>query len=155
MRLSYSEKRLAAFLSGEGPDSRGRMLCDILLKDDLWWEKTHDYIQWVFPTREKSVYNPLAPVVHDPNKIATPFMRESLFRFLDFLNRNRDSWIRKGNHNQLRISRVLASLLLFRYKEEASNLFLYLAELERSFPKELEEGMRYWRKIYLEGESQA
>ncbi len=41
--------RLLAFCYGSHPDHRGRMLAEILKQDDLWFELTHDCIQWLFP----------------------------------------------------------------------------------------------------------
>jgi hypothetical protein len=52
---------LLAFYRGHQPDHRGRMLAEILRKDDVWLESTHDFIQWLFPLPEASGASPSAP----------------------------------------------------------------------------------------------
>ena len=55
---------IIAFYSG-AEDSARRTLAEILQWDDDRLEMVHDYIQWVFPTRQPSGVNPLAPTVTD------------------------------------------------------------------------------------------
>src|SRR5262245_52979525 len=54
--------RVGDFYSG-GRDTEGRTLDEILAWDDDRREAVHDYIQWVFPTRQPSGVNPDAPLV--------------------------------------------------------------------------------------------
>eukprot|EP00435_Cladocopium_sp_Y103_P068359 s2_g31.t1 len=52
------------FLRGEKPDDcEGRMLDDILRWDDRTMEAVHDYVQWIFPTDEASMFNSQAPLL--------------------------------------------------------------------------------------------
>src|SRR6266571_4801991 len=44
---------IVAYYSG-GPDAGGRMLAEILAWNDERLEAVHDFIQWVFPTRQPS-----------------------------------------------------------------------------------------------------
>src|SRR5687767_5392549 len=56
---------IVGFYRGTTPDARGRMLEDILAADDGWLERTHDYIQWLFPLRARSAFNMHAPILDD------------------------------------------------------------------------------------------
>jgi hypothetical protein len=44
-----------------GTDHKGRTLETLLEADDTWLEKTHDYVQWLFPLGTSSIYNQDAP----------------------------------------------------------------------------------------------
>src|ERR1043166_9539029 len=52
------------FYSG-GCDAEGRTLEAVLGWDDDRLEAVHDYIQWLFPSRQPSAMNPVAPLVTD------------------------------------------------------------------------------------------
>lgn len=135
-----------------GPDHRGRTLAEILAKDDAWLERTHDYIQWVFPLPERSPYNPNAPVLLASDRAAfraAPALRHRLLdgfgRMLAFYgfemttdrqdrcgitrlpSPGRAHWITPHDHNFLRISRILRSLHLLGCPQPAS---AFLAVLE-------------------------
>lgn len=56
-------ERLLAFFRGDGTDDRGRTLDAILARDDDWLERTHDFVQWLFPLDAPSGVNPDAPLV--------------------------------------------------------------------------------------------
>ena len=104
-----------------GTDDQGRSLIYVLEKDHDWLEDTHDYIQWVFPTREMSCFNPNSPLVTQEtienfdtqcyiNLIgAANFFA---FRFWDITASN-PFWVTTHNHNFLRISRFLDCLNTF------------------------------------------
>ena len=59
------DERVLRFFSGEGTDSRGRPLGQILNWSDDELERTHDFIQWLFPLVEPSGFNVHAPVLDD------------------------------------------------------------------------------------------
>ena len=128
---------IVAFYSG-GYDDRHRRLADILGWSDDRLEAVHDYIQWVFPDRRPSPVNPSAPLVTTATEKAfaeRPELRAKLAgafdRMLAFygLHRVADSpdpirieidpasfprqaanWLRPGNHNHLRLTRIMQSL---------------------------------------------
>jgi hypothetical protein len=130
------------FYSG-GSDDRGRTLDRILGWDDDRLESVHDYIQWVFPTRQPSAVNPYAPLVTD--ETARAFGRdarlrgrlaEALQRMLRFygLRSMPDGtidtdpqrfaerarvWLHPGNHNHLRLTRIIDSLAALGLPDEA------------------------------------
>jgi hypothetical protein len=126
---------LADFYAGRDTDARGRTIDDIwaMSLDEL--EYTHDFIQWLFPLRERSAVESETPTLTDATIAAfqTPLMRERLVRsaetmaaFYGFQMR-RDAnvwrlapapnaverqrvWLSRGNHNFLRLTRIMKSL---------------------------------------------
>jgi hypothetical protein len=140
--------RIVAFYTG-GTDDRGRTLDGILDWPDDSLERVHDYIQWVFPTAAPSAVNPLAPLVTDNTVAAftSPELKDRLRRALDrmlkfyglqretgptghvviamdgarFAERSVD-WLRPGNHNHLRLTRIMQSLWVLGLRAEARAL---------------------------------
>lgn len=110
-------------------------------------EYGHAYIQWLFPLREPSNFNPDAPLVTDEDVIefkSNPILAEALLKstrkFCEFLNLDfqNNTCIRavkesilwkKPNHNWMRITRMLASLRLLGQEEAAKVIFKCLKEL--------------------------
>lgn len=137
---------------GGGRDSQGRTLDQILAWDDLRLEAVHDYIQWLFPTRQPSGVNPLAPLVTDATVRA--FAREhqlrdalqrAFDRMLGFYGLRRSggriepdpsrfedrarTWLSAGNHNHLRLTRIMDSLATLELIEDARALQRCLLEV--------------------------
>lgn len=54
--------RLVSFYAGASPDDSGRYLRDTHIWPDDRLERTHDYIQWLFPLREQSGFKVSAGV---------------------------------------------------------------------------------------------
>ena len=89
---------------------------DFLNLTDEEFERHHGFIQWAFPTPEKSRHNFSAPVLDIGTAIwladdaeSVSFFEEMAVRFLKFLKAN-DHWKAGYNHNHLRITRVIQSL---------------------------------------------
>jgi hypothetical protein len=142
---------LLAFHLGIRPDHRGRHRDEILRRDDFWLEQTHDYIQWLFPLCEPSRLMPGAPTltasdlqVFMSDPLLREHMREALRRMLGFYglamqggkvskspdwNRRRHDWFTAATHNNLRISRILKSLMLTGLEAEAHAFHACLVEL--------------------------
>ena len=146
--------RLVSFYAGVTPDDSGRYLRDIHIWPDERLEPTHDYIQWLFPLRERSGFNATAPVLDDAaiaeflarpelrEKVRTSFVRMLLFygftlkdeprlrvvRASSFSERAQ-VWLNWSNHNHLRITRILKSLKLLGLGEEADAFFMGLKDL--------------------------
>lgn len=163
---------LLRFYAG-GTDDRGRTLDDVLAWDNARLEAVHDYIQWVFPLPEPSAFNTAAPVLSAEDIAAfrgNPALQDRLLaafhrmlRFYgfepgsddassdvqpapDFAVRARE-WMTPGNHNMLRITRVLRCLTLLGLPTQAR---AFLAALERlydagSAPTIGAMTLRYWR----------
>lgn len=166
-----TESPLVSFYRGTGRDDEGRRLAEILQWPDERLEYTHDYIQWMFPLKERSQFNAAAPVL-DEGAIAA-FLEdaglraelfESLKRMLVFygfewnegavrrtgryVERARE-WVTPGNHNHLRITRILKCLTLLGLADEARAFFDCLAavhEEERGKPRPgiSEVTFRFW-----------
>lgn len=136
------------FLAGEGTDHQRRGLDTILAWDDDRLEAVHDYIQWLFPLVEASGFNPYAPVLTRENiatvrenPALTAQLRRAFVRLLRFYGFGWENgavtgpdpartrrWVTPGNHNFLRISRILRSLNLLGLEREAA---AFHAALER------------------------
>jgi hypothetical protein len=166
--------RLLAFYEGTGADHRGRRIGDILQFSLAELEEVHDYIQWLFPLNEPSAVMPKAPLVDaeciraftDDAKL-TDTMRLSFETMLAFYGLKLDqtaaelvisksadfvpraeNWLRLGDHNFLRLTRIMRSMSLLGQRPLALAL---LACLERIY----DEGgsavisastLGYWRR---------
>lgn len=147
---------LLGFYRDGGRDDRGRTLDEILAWDDERLEEIHDFIQWLFPLPERSGANPSAPVL-DRDMIeafrAAPAMRdrlreafERMLRFYglrwtglsvdraDDFRVRAQNWLWPGNHNHLRLTRILRSTLLLGLETESKALFQTLNAVYREFP---------------------
>lgn len=120
-----SSSRILAFLEGEGPDSRGRTIFDVLAFDDAALEHNHDFIQWLFPLTEASGAVANAPVL-TPGDIAAvrasmpaqASLAAATDRLAVFYMRTH-GWLVPHDHNHLRITRIIRSLRLLRGDEVA------------------------------------
>ncbi len=147
---------LLAFYYGSRKDSEGRYLSDILAEDDAWLEYTHDYIQWLFPLREASQFNPSAPLIDD--EVVAAFAADDLLRaqvhasFVRILafyglkqgdgaimkgpgwDERSGNWFFRPTHNNLRITRILKSLCTLGLRADAEQFLACLTELRDSEP---------------------
>ncbi|HXM96811.1 MAG TPA: opioid growth factor receptor-related protein [Candidatus Dormibacteraeota bacterium] len=170
-----SNKQLLSFYYGEGPDTRCRFLREILNWPDDELERTHDFIQWLFPLDEPSGFNLDAPILDVDTirkfRLSPPLHRNlqtSLLRMLrfygfemrhtvplrvvcapDFAERAAN-WITPNNHNHLRITRILKSLRLLGLKTNASAFYDCLLEIcrqefEKASPCISHETCKYWQ----------
>ena len=150
MAMANDGDKLTRFFAG-GVDYDGRTFDEILGWDDARLEMVHDYIQWIFPLPERSGANPWAPVL-DAATIAAirndaemqGRLRAGFQRMLAFYgfalegdavvegprfaaaSRN---WLHAGNHNHLRLTRMLRSLRVLGLEGEAAALWKALRAL--------------------------
>jgi len=144
------EIRIVRFYRDEQEDHRGRKLSEILNKSNEWLEHTHDYIQWLFPLSEPSAHNVNAPILSfteierfNLDKVLRDKLIDSFKLMLQFyglrliecadggmnvtkcssFESRRQNWLTAGNHNFLRITRVLKSLCLLGLRKHAQALF--------------------------------
>jgi hypothetical protein len=148
------------FYSGAGVDHRGRKLDEILEWDDTQLEETHDYIQWLFPLAEPSRFNPHAPLLSEADRAAFQSrpelqnnMRRALQRMLKFYGFSHEpspdphnvdiavessaqppAWLNLGDHNYLRITRILTSLALLGNRPLAESFCNRLRQLNDLYP---------------------
>ena len=117
---------IIAFLGGVSPDSHGRLLSDIRAFSDAEIERTHNFIQWLFPLAEASLSVPGSPTLTS-DEIATLRLSvaaktsivESADWYTAFLSRN-SHWKAKYDHNHLRITRAIKALRLLVSDNEAN-----------------------------------
>lgn len=159
------------FYAGTGTDHRGRTIDDIWAFDHDQLERVHDYIQWLFPTDRPSGYNPWAPVL-DAGSVralrALPDLSTRVGRSLDLmldfygLRRQADGstvriepsttleergphWWRAGNHNHLRLTRIISGLGLLGLVPAAIALEGVLQRIRREQSTGIsDETARYW-----------
>jgi hypothetical protein len=165
---------LLRFYRLEGADARGRTLADIWSWDAARLEGVHDYIQWLFPLPEPSAFNPQAPILTEATIEAfrtDAHLRQRLLRSLttmlgfyglalasgareaaritpapDFAARSRD-WLHAGNHNHLRLTRILGSLRLLGLEEHGHALYACLAGIARDHPHAVSATtLAYWQR---------
>lgn len=176
MLAMTTNDKLTRFFAGE-PDDQGRTYDEILSWDDDQLEMVHDYIQWVFPLPEPSSAMPWAPVL-TPETIETirnsQVMQERLLAgyrrmltFYGFVEQDQcivcgphfqaaaQDWLRAGNHNHLRLTRMLRSLRILGREQEAAALWQALRGLRE---REKADGRRsitdetfaFWRRAATE-----
>lgn len=144
--------RITGFLSGESPDGEGRYLTEIQRWPDRELESVHDFIQWMFPLTEPSPVNPDAPVL-DAETIAEirarPELQEAVRASLESMRRFYEEsthWISPGNHNHLRITRILKCLKLVGLDLEAAAFFSYLEGIYAAAgPRITARSFEFWR----------
>ncbi|MCZ4314624.1 opioid growth factor receptor-related protein [Comamonadaceae bacterium G21597-S1] len=148
--------KLLAFYYGSHPDSHGRMLAEILKQDDHWLEVCHNYIQWLFPTKEYSHVTPDAPTLDKEtvdafksDELLRNHLRAALIRILSFYGlkltvggivkgpnwaERKLNWFTENTHNSLRITRILKCLNALDLNIEAKAFQSALLALCRSEP---------------------
>lgn len=151
-----------------GQDDEGRTLNEILSWPDAELEAVHDFIQWLFPLPERSGANPYAPVLDAMTMDAfrrsqdlQERLRQSFLLMLrfyglefregavllaaDFAARSA-SWLSPGNHNHLRLTRILRSLRLLGLSSESTALFAALTQIYNSHPGRISpRTYQFWR----------
>jgi hypothetical protein len=162
--LNPKELILKDFYLGEGKDAEGRTLQEVQNLPLDKKESVHHYIQWLFPLKVPSRFNSNAPLLTDsllPALKQDPLMKAhvlaSLNQMLTFYglewketaihpnssfgtgsSEDRSKvWLTPGNHNHMRLSRILESLNLLGMKEESNSLFACLQEIYAKFPSKI------------------
>jgi len=171
--------QLIRFYAGLGPDSRGRLLSEIQSWPDDKLERTHDYIQWLFPLFERSGFNMQAPILDadTTNQFRSRpdlrrHLRISMDRMLAFYGlempsavplkamraasfaQRSENWLTFSNHNHLRITRILKSLRYLGLDAEAVALFdcladIYAEESPNERPRISKETFTFWRSAVI------
>jgi hypothetical protein len=134
-------------------------------------EGHHSYIQWLFPTNEPSMFNIDAPILDDMQiaqfRVRTDLRYKMLMAFekmLDFygftylvdsfqivpktvINPDTAHWLCYGDHNYLRITRILKSLKLCGLGYFAHKFYEALTKVYEQFPKYIGENtFGYWTR---------
>jgi len=168
------DNMILRFYAGAGPDVHGRFLNEIQSWSDDELERSHNFIQWLFPLDKESKANSDAPVL-DEDTIrefrSSPALRlhlqESFIRILKFYGlqlratvplsivrgqnyaERATEWLTPNNHNHLRITRILKSLKLLGLKTNASAFYDCLSdicheEFKRASPQISRDTFKYW-----------
>jgi hypothetical protein len=168
--------QILGFYSGTEPDHRGRYVHEIQAWPDDQLETIHDYIQWLFPLPERSGFNVAAPVLtrESIQEFRTQpdlqqHLRGSFLRMMTFYGlethfgrqiaitrapnfaTKATGWLSPGNHNHLRITRILRCLTVLGLEAEAKAFFgclseIYEDEQNKTLPAISDETMLYWRE---------
>lgn len=167
----------SAFYRGDGVDHKGRRIEDVLRLSVREMEETHDYIQWLFPLTEPSSVSMHAPVLGE-RCIATltddPHFRATLRRAFDkmlgfyglkligagptaritkaaFYERQARNWLTPDNHNFMRLTRIMRSMVLFSEHVLARALLFCLQEIAGHSPEIVSaNAQRHWRQAVPE-----
>jgi hypothetical protein len=161
--MSTDSRCILSFFLGVGTDHQGRKLSQVVQKSDRWLEETHDYIQWLFPLDAESQFNPHAPVLTDDVRAAFTNPGSSdrntlqqnfglaIHRMLVFYGYSSspgladvsptsewrdmaDNWLTDGNHNFMRMTRMLRSMMLLGRQELARSFHECLVAAARVHP---------------------
>ena len=155
------------------PDAKGRTLSTILAWDDSKLERSHDYIQLIFPLPERSAFGWSAPVID--REIFESFrsrpelrarFKDSLIRILQFygfrlqetsegpkINRGFNfskvagNWVNRMDHNHLRITRIIRSLRVLGLEHEAQAFYAALDEVYHKYESCIgQKSMNFWTR---------
>ncbi|KAE9541965.1 hypothetical protein HT665_02600 [Ursidibacter maritimus] len=161
------------FLEQKGTDHKGRTIQDIWAFDIFNLENNHDFIQWIFPLDTPTKSNRFAPILTESDcgqikksEIAQYSLQKSLDVMLSFwglklengrvivaeeLDRNRINhfWIRRTNHNQLRITRTIKSLAMLGQLELARQLQQGILEIAKNYAIH-PETIEFWQSALIE-----
>jgi hypothetical protein len=171
--MNKNTSRIVGFYRGTGTDHRGRTLDEILSFDDRSLESTHDYIQWLFPLTEPSQFNSQAPLLTHADIETISFAPElqanvvrAFERMLSFygfempesggslnirtterFKAQAANWRTPGNHNYLRITRILKSLRLLGLAPHADAFLAALETVYAEAPEKIgERTLSFWRR---------
>lgn len=160
---------LMKFFRNEEPNSEGCKLEDILQYSFSKMECQHNFIQWIFPTKERSQYNSTAPLIIDSFKnefqddpLAKRYFCESCQLYLNHIgfscvrgdivcSPNPFIFYQLPSHNLLRITRVLNSLNQIGNTECSGKLYKALiTEVERHPLKVNQTTVDFWKMTQSE-----
>jgi len=149
------ESKLVRFYSGVGTDQTHHTIGQVWHFDTRTLEKNHEYIQWLFPIRQRSMYNPHAPVLTKRDitifnhssflkkRINTSFdvmlhfyglkqiVQHSKLTVIETPRFQKQSkfWLTPMNHNFKRFTRILKSLHLLGLKRQFHAFLNYLVHV--------------------------
>jgi Opioid growth factor receptor (OGFr) conserved region. len=141
------------FLSKEGNDFKGRTLESIWSFSDEDIERTHDFIQILFPLNKPSestfhgYYLDSEDLIDQirSNSIARENILKSSNWYLSFLTRNVWLWNRNYDHNQLRITRVIECLRLLISEDEADKFYDDVLKIIKDNNKVNQTSLNFWK----------
>ena len=158
--LSTSEVPVIAFLHG-GLDPLGRRFDEMLAYSDDRMEECHDYVQWMWPLHEESHFASVFPVLTQDvadvlakSEQARGRLLAGLARFRSFYGVHEDGkvdddkvqqWCHNGDHNLLRITRIIRSLRILGLEEPAQQFYKDMTAVGEANGLS-ETTLRYWKR---------
>lgn len=161
---------IIGFLNGSKPDYRGRYHSDMLLLDDMAMECCHDQVQYLFPLHEESQHAQTYPILTGETiaEIKSGKSHWDIYvnilkaksRFEKFLGigeywdvMKQDLWLNRGNHNLLRITRIIRSLRLMGREFQSCDFYekvLYALQYhtERDGVVHIGNTVVYWEEAF-------
>lgn len=151
-----ADSEIILYFLDQARDGGGRTLTQVMQKDNSWFERTHDHIQWMLPTRRRSKYEPNAPVLTDRDvqvfrvrrdlREAYSFGVDRVKRFLE-LDQMRPAWVREKDHSHKRITRLIESLMDLGFEERAQRVLEQVLRVDRANPGVIDPGaVEHWKR---------
>lgn len=161
---------LLKFYKNEAKNNRGVALEDIWSYSDVQLERKHNYVQWLFPTDDKSSFNWSSPVLSREDvemlrndEAAMRNFRKSLeimmkfygfelsdnsVVFADDFETKAKNWITPNNHNYKCISRILRFLTIFEFCDIKKSFVEILDGVYEKFGERIgEKSYRIWKIV--------
>jgi hypothetical protein len=170
--VGSADDPIVRFYRGGGRDGAGRTIDQVWAFPTEDLEAIHDFIQWLFPLRERSAFVPGAPTLTDATVDAfrgsdelRARLRRSLDVMLAFYGLGRvgrpggpvsiepgpalatrgPRWWGAENHNHRRLTRIIASLAILGLGAESRALERCLERVRAEHPTGISpETVRYW-----------
>ena len=164
------QSEIISFILGLRTDAYGRYYTDICDWDHDQMEECHDHIQWLFPLHEYSNFATIYPVLTNDvhgvifkNHGGSGFkgIKTNMLLALDRMSRFYgfdtndvniyELWCKNGDHNLLRITRIIRSVRLLVGDEEVFDFY----NKAMSVGKQMgiyEETLSYWERAWNEPE---
>lgn len=149
-----ADSEIVRYFLGTGKDSGGRTISQVMAKDNSWFERSHNFIQWMLPTRSR--YEPGGPVLTDEDVRAFGSRRDlrdaysfAVDRFEGYLRLDqvRPGWVRAKDHNHKRVSRLIESLRDLGFRERAEGVLERVLRIDDLSPGVIDrEAVEYWKK---------
>ena len=166
-----------AFLGYHGLDRHGSSLYTLLSQSDPWMAQHTSFIQWILPVAERSMFRQRGPLLSLAEfgrlsldqrvRAGVALSRDRLLRYLglDFAEgqlskranwSEAEAWSRIASADDLRVSRLLRSLVLFGFVEESRTLYRGLEALIREARgvDVAELTLAYWRAAAFKANGQ-
>lgn len=164
--------KLVEFYRGEIPNNEGVFLEQILDYTYGQLEIDHAYVQWIFPLKERSMFNIDAPLLHDEEIILFKTdielknkVSEVTQKMLDYFgmcfhhgvvcwqepdpeygHKDPKWWLRHFNHNFLRMTRMLSSLRYLGLENVSVAVYECLLSCREMYGNE---SYNYWTEAAL------
>lgn len=126
-------------------------------------ESDHEFIQWLFPTIRKSAFNRNAPIIDIKELRANPKFQDAAEKMLRSLDLMKSFWgimgdeiydvekfQRLDDHNGLRLSRVLQSLIYHDLEHESYILLATVISNVKYLMPRCEHGKLIWQSRFEE-----